>query len=346
MLSSIKLQYKGIIKRQAELSGSTLVTKGLVSSSVLNLWKEGFKGKGIKIAVLDSGINEHLDLQNAVVEKHNLVSERPQESQESQEAQEAQRAHGTHVAGIIAARGLFTGIAPESELVDIKIINNNGTSVNLLLKALELAIRSKVNIVNISLGGSSLSDFEISSLSQAVRKAWDNGIVCLAASGNDGTEICNTEPYNFPAAIPRVESIGSVKIPSQKLDYALSSFSNENDKLTLVTQGEDVISLAGKEDYAIMSGTSMATPHASGFLALLYQKLLAEYPDLHGSRLSSLVTSLLHQNTLETKDGCLKAKYINKSYGLGFLRYQPEKKVDLSNLKPYYYSGIFLGYIL
>lgn len=334
MIPKIEYKFKHLLKR-TQLNNNFLVTKGLIASSVTKLWDKNLFGEKIKIAVIDNGIYDHIDLKDSVIKRYNLTSEK-----------EMFDSHGTHVAGIIASRGIFRGISPRSELIDIKIIDKTGTNVNLLNKALEIAIQEKVNIVNLSLGGADLTKAEIDLLSTTIKNAWNQGIICIAASGNEGSGVCNTEPYNFPAAIPRVESIASVKILNENLDYELSYFSNENNKVSLCSLGEDVISLYEKEDYAIMSGTSMATPHVTGFCSLIYQDLINKYPEIKGSRLSSLVTSLLHENTIHNKKSCLRYKYLDKSFGLGYIRYEPMEKIIVpKDFKPYYYNNIFLGYI-
>ncbi len=144
---------------------------------------EGFEGQGIKIGIIDTGVDyNHPDLfgfgpDGKVVGGYNFV--------DNNNVPIDTTGHGTEVAGIIAADGNLKGVAPKAKLFSYKV-SSNGESVSsdLIVKAIHRAIEDKVNVINISLGVNRTND----EIDQAVNEAVKNGIIVVVAAGNNGPD--------------------------------------------------------------------------------------------------------------------------------------------------------------
>ena len=181
--------------------------------------------------------------------------------------------HGSHVAGIIAAnrspKGI-TGVAPESLLHIYKVLGDDGNgNMESIVKAIYHAIDMKVDIINMSLGGTTGNN----ALEVAIKKAIENNICIVCASGNDAHgDDGSKDEINFPGFYREIIEIGSVN-----KDNKMSYFSNSNDNVDLVAYGGSIMSCYPGNKYATSSGTSMSCPMVSGALALLKQKFIAEF---------------------------------------------------------------------
>jgi minor extracellular serine protease Vpr len=145
--------------------------------------QNGYDGRGIKVGIIDTGIDfNHPDLHGyglsgKVIGGYDYVNtnEKPLDI----------NGHGTEVAGIVAANGSFSGMAPESQLFSYKVSSNGeAVSSEYIIKAVSRAIEDKVNVINISLGVNRTND----GLEKAVDQAKENGIVVVVAAGNNGPE--------------------------------------------------------------------------------------------------------------------------------------------------------------
>ena len=138
-----------------------------------------------------------------------------------------------------------------------------------IVKAIYHAIDMKVDIINMSLGGTSGNN----ALEVAIDKAIENNICVVCASGNDAHgDDGSKDEINFPGFYREVIETGSVN-----KDNKMSYFSNSNDNVDLVAYGGSIMSCYPGNKYAQCSGTSQATPQISGALALLKQKFIAEF---------------------------------------------------------------------
>jgi subtilisin len=259
-------------------------------------------GAGVKVGVLDTGIADHPDL--VVAGGCNVVPfEDPHDWQDNGEG------HGTHIAGIIAARGTrLRGLAPGVELRSYRICatgSGMGSSWA-VAKAILRASQDGCDILNLSLGGGPHDP----TVHTAIRDARMLGCVVFCASGND-----NRAPVMFPASDPLTVAVSAVgregtypegaeqwsnivhTPPGKDRQNYIAAFSNVGPELSLTAPGDGIISTF-PGGYAVMTGTSMACPAAAARAAVL----LANDPELLASprdvdRADELVTRIMQSAT-------------------------------------------------
>ncbi|MDN4617223.1 S8 family peptidase [Paenibacillus sp. PsM32] len=219
------------------------------------------KGAGITVAILDTGCDtDHPDLQGRITKGRNFTDD----DQSNPDIYEDYNGHGTHVAGTIAAIQNNTGVvgvAPEVNLLIGKVLNKDGSGqIDWIIKGIEYAIEQKVDIISMSLGGPD----DVPELHEAIQKAVNSNILVICAAGNEGDNDSNTDEYGYPGYYNEVISVGAINLNRQS-----SEFSNSNNEVDLVAPGENILSTYLDGKYATLSGTSMATPHVSGAMALI-----------------------------------------------------------------------------
>ncbi|MCY9375121.1 S8 family serine peptidase [Bacillus sp. T17B1] len=259
---------------------------------VKQAWKAGLTGKNVKIAVIDSGISPHDDL--SIAGGYSAVSYTSSYKDDN--------GHGTHVAGIIGAKHNgygIDGIAPEAQVYAVKALDQNGSGdLQSLLQGIDWSITHGMDIVNMSLGTTSDSK----TLHDAVDKADEQGILLVAASGNDG----NGKPVNYPAAYSSVVAVSATNEKNQ-----LASFSTTGDEVEFSAPGTNITSTYLNQYYATGSGTSQATPHAAAMFALLKQRDPAETNvQLRAEMLNHIVD--------------LGNKGRDQQFGYGFIQYKAQ----------------------
>jgi subtilisin family serine protease len=248
-------------------------------------------GQGVTVAVLDTGIDyTHPDLGGCigtgckVAGGHNFV--------EGEDATNPidKHGHGTHVAGIIAAKGTLTGMAPDVTLYAYKVLSDQGWGMESgIVAALEKAVDpdgdpltdDQIDIVNMSLGGSGAPD---SPISEAANNAMAAGVVVVVAAGNSGSSYST---IGSPGNAEQVLTVGA-----SDNNGAIAGFSSRGPisgkayvKPELVAPGVEINSAKPGGSYVRLSGTSMATPHVAGGAALLKQL----YPNLTPAELKTLL---------------------------------------------------------
>lgn len=213
----------------------------------------GLTGKGIRIAVIDTGVDsEHPDLVGAIDSMHNTTSE----------PYAFTNGHGTGVAGIIGARNNSDGIlgtAPDCKIIAIKAMSENGGgSLTDIIKAIDLAIQSMVHVINLSLGTTA----DVPGLKSAIERARRAGIYVVCSAGNAGRD--NSVVY--PA---RYESTYAVGATNQAGN--VSAFSSRGWEVDIAAPGERVLTTWRNKSYARVSGTSFASPYVAGLFALFLE---------------------------------------------------------------------------
>jgi subtilisin len=226
-------------------------------------------GKGVKVAVIDTGIAKHPDLKLRF--ETNCVS-----GEDSTEVSVTD-GHGTHVAGIIA--GKRHGIAPDVELYSFKVFPRDGPGENLYIaRAIDQAVDAGCDLINLSLSSNRPDEL----LSEAIGHAFEHGCVCVVAAGN-----ATRRPVGYPAWFKRslaVSAIGKVgTFPAdavEALDITgdrsasdpevfFAGFSNHGREIDLCAPGVGIASTWLGGGYAVESGTSMACPVVTGVGAAL-----------------------------------------------------------------------------
>jgi subtilisin family serine protease len=251
------------------------------------VWDSGFTGKGIKVAVLDSGIDpNHPDLSGQIEESKSFV---PGETVDDKHG------HGTHVASTVlgtgaASEGKNKGVAPEARLIVGKVLNDAGSGLDSwIIDGMEWA-SDNAKIVSMSLGSSEPSN-GTDPMAQAVnRLSEEKGALFVIAAGNSGYEGAIGSPGAADAAL----TIGAVD-KADKIAYFTSKgprYGDKGLKPDLSAPGVDIVAArsglsSGSGSYRSMSGTSMATPHVAGAAALLLQK----NPDWTGAQLKEALMS-------------------------------------------------------
>lgn len=212
------------------------------------------RGEGIKILVLDTGIDyRHPDITPNFKGGINFTNSRATDYMD-------RNGHGTHCSGIIAGADRnylgIVGVAPGAHLYAGKVLNDNGSgSFDWLIRGLDFAVEKKMDIVSMSLG----ADFDPGEeVHAAIKRARDAGIILVAASGNEAGHV------NWPAAYDEVIAVGAI---DQAFDAA--DFSNFGEAVDVAAPGVDIYSSYPNKRYAKLSGTSMATPMVTGVIALL-----------------------------------------------------------------------------
>jgi major intracellular serine protease len=223
------------------------------------------KGKGITVAILDTGCDlTHPDLREQIVGGRNFTKD----DNGNPDVYRDYNGHGTHVAGTIAAtknNSGVVGVAPEANLLIVKVLDKNGSGqYEWIINGLNYAIEQKADIISMSLGGSE----DVPELHEAIQKAVINNILVVCAAGNEGDGNDSTDEFAYPGSYNEVISVGAIDF-----ERSTSKFSNSNNEVDLVAPGEKILSTYLNGKYATLSGTSMATPHVSGAMALI--KVLA-----------------------------------------------------------------------
>lgn len=244
--------------------------------------------RGVTIAVLDTGVAYHPDFDNRIIAFKDFVNGRNEIYDDS--------GHGTHVAGCLCGSGLlsagkYRGIAPASNLVVGKVLDENGdghiesmsAGINWILdKQREYDIR----ILNISIGmGENSNEERMKSLLALVDEAWKSGLIVVCAAGNMGPEPMTISPLGARKEVITVGCHEGGYFGNRK--HLCEDYSGRGPspyaikKPDIVAPGTDIISCNAriekrgrfyKNGYIAKSGTSMATPIVSGGLALLLQK--------------------------------------------------------------------------
>lgn len=222
-------------------------------------WVTGLTGKGITVAVIDSGIYPHPDLttpNNRIAAFKDFINKKT--------APYDDYGHGTHVAGIIAgnggkSNGLYKGVAPEANLVGVKVLDSTGTGrTSDVIAGIQWVTQNKdaynVKVINLSLGATAKESYTTDPLSKASEAAWNAGLVVVAAAGNGGSA---TGTINTPGINPNIITVGAVddRGTVDTGDDVIASFSGRGptiDGLTkpdLVAPGVNITSLAADTSY-------------------------------------------------------------------------------------------------
>jgi subtilisin family serine protease len=275
------------------------------------VWSQGTTGRGVTVAILDSGVAADPDLvqpTNRILASVNFADTR---------AASDPGGHGTHVAGIVAGNGTrsageFVGIAPGANIVDVRVLDSKGSGrISSVVRGIEWVVAHQatyhIRVINLSLGAPVTVSYRTDPLSAAVEIAWQRGLVVVAASGNTGPQ---RDTVVSPGTDPYVITVGATDDAGtvSRGDDTLAPFSawgtaDGNAKPDLVAPGRRIVSLRvlgsaldslfpdrvvtahNGATYFRLTGTSMATPIVSGAVALLLERR----PDLTPDQVKALL---------------------------------------------------------
>jgi serine protease AprX len=261
------------------------------------LWSQGTTGRGVTVAVLDSGVAADPDLvspTSRILASVNFADQRSVADPGG---------HGTHVAGIIAGNGTrsageFVGVAPEANIVDVRVLSSTGSGrISSVVRGIEWVLAHRVTynirVMNLSFGAPTATSYRTDPMSAAVEIAWRQGLVVVAAAGNSGP---GRDTVASPGIDPYVITVGAADdhATATPRDDTLAPFSSwgtadSNPKPDLLAPGRRIVSIRVQgsaldslfpdhvvaahngSTYLRLSGTSMATPVVSGAAALLLQ---------------------------------------------------------------------------
>ncbi|WP_169818494.1 S8 family serine peptidase [Domibacillus iocasae] len=265
---------------------------GIQATNIPAAWNSGLTGQGVKVAVIDSGIAPHSDLRVA-----GGVSTVAYTSSYSDD-----QGHGTHVAGIIGAQNNSFGVrgaAYESELYAVKAFNQDGAAyLSDMIEGIDWSISNGMDIINLSAG----TQVDSVVLQSVVDRAYTEGLLIVAAAGNDGAPDGLADTVDFPARYSSVIGVGAVDS-----NFNRASFSSTGPAVEVAAPGVGVLSTYTGDRYAYLSGTSMAAPYVTGKLALLKQA----YPRLTNEELRQVLIE-------HTRD--LGAAGRDPFFGYGFIQ--------------------------
>lgn len=264
-----------------------LVSDVEVFSTPSNLWhlpKATFdkvwarvNGKGIRAAVLDTGMNEHDVLPEPVEARSFIPGQNWRDG----------NGHGTHCAGTVLGREGI-GLAPAASLLVGKVLSNSGSgSSEGIAQGIVWAADQGADVISMSLGSSS----PYGPMEQALKYAWSKGSVVVAAAGNSGFS-GSRNTIGYPARYFDCLCVGAYRSDGQR-----ASFSSGGREMDVVCPGQDIVSCSTTNGYRSMSGTSMATPFFAGLCCLIIELMRREgYASFTGIE---AVRTFLAANTID-----------------------------------------------
>lgn len=312
MLSSCSHIKKIYLNREVKAFLDVAVASASASNVVRR--NQRLTGKGVKIAIIDTGIYPHQDLSGRITDFVDFINNRTDPYDDN--------GHGTHCAGDAAGNGAasssrYAGPAPEANLVGVKVLDKLGSgSLETVMSGVDWCIQyneepnaEKIDIISMSLGSSpqNFGDDINDPMVQMVNAAWDAGIVVCVAAGNEGP---NSGTIASPGLSEKIITVGALDdkdTVETRNDDVVASFSSRgptiygDKKPDILAPGVNIVSLRAPNsyldklqkasrvgnDYFSLSGTSMATPICAGVAALIKQN----NPELPPKKVKELLMS-------------------------------------------------------
>jgi serine protease AprX len=282
----------GFIAKQTRVSTQIDVAKRILN--VKNLTDNACTGKGVTIAFIDTGLNPHLDFcvpKNRVLKFVDLVNNRKNCYDDN--------GHGTYVASIacgsgLASNGRFSGVSPNSNIIAIKALEENGeTGAYKILEAMQWISdnykKYNIKVVCMSFGSTPLGKND--PLVVGAESLWNMGLVVVAAAGNSGPENYTIKSPGYSSKIITVGGMDDKRTADGSFDrknFEIAPFSSRGPagmffKPDLVAPAVNITGATfnkqTKEFYSKMSGTSVATPIVAGICALILSRDSSLPPD-------------------------------------------------------------------
>lgn len=213
-------------------------------------------GRGVKVAVLDTGVDQtHPDLAGNIKANHTLLSGAISARDDN--------GHGTHVIGTIAAlhNGIgITGVAPKASVYAVKVLDSKGSGkLSTLIEGIGWCLDKGIKVVNMSLSSSK----ENQTFRDGIQNARRAGMSMVCAAGNEGP---TANSVGYPA-----KYVETIAVTATNKDDGIADFSSRGREVALCAPGVDILSTWPGRKYRRSSGTSMASPHVAGAVALLLE---------------------------------------------------------------------------
>lgn len=240
------------------------------------LWNLGFEGEGIVVAIVDTGIDpEHPDFEGRIVAVKDFTGTRPDAGDGN--------GHGTHVASTVAGSGAasggkYIGVAPDARLLVAKVLRDDGGgATSQVMAGVDWAVKQGAHVINLSLGADVACD-GTDAMSAICDAAVDAGAVVCVAAGNAGP---NPGTVGSPGCVRKGITIGATTDADKVTSFSSRGPTKDGRvKPDVCFPGHNIVAARARgtamgtpvnEFYTSASGTSMATPHASGAAAVLLQ---------------------------------------------------------------------------
>jgi serine protease AprX len=294
---------KSVVKSQ---ECKVLLDKAVSQIGADKVWAAGYTGKGVKVAVIDTGVDaSHPDLNgDKVVAWVDFVNGKTSPYDD--------HGHGTHVSSTIAGTGnasdgKYRGVAPDASLMEAKVLSGDGSGSDAnIIKGIDWAVQNGAQVISMSLGSTAHDQ----AIDDAVAGAVSKGVTVVVAAGNSGPD-ANTisSPGDCPSAITvgasgRNDTIASFSSRGPSYDGSIKPDVTNMGVGLVAAKASGTNPTKGTKYYVAMSGTSMATPMTSGVVALLLQANSSQTP--------SQVKSVLEKTAVP-----LGGSVPNNNYGYG-----------------------------
>ncbi len=311
----------------------------------------GFDGTGIGVALIDSGIAAHPDLNNAsgvsrVVYSQSFVAGDTTTSDEY--------GHGTHVSGLIGGNGAssgtangyaatYAGMAPNVNLINLRVLDQNGSGTDSqVIAAIEqaIALQSTYNIrvINMSLGRPVFESYTLDPVDQAVEAAWKAGIVVVVAAGNSGRSGAadGFATIDVPGNDPAVITVGATmtKGTPTRVDDQIASYSSKGPTVLDHIVKPDLVAPGNRQVSLLAAGSTLDTTYPQYEIAP--SSGTAMYYELSGTSMATPIVSgavalMLQQNPALTPDQ-VKARLMKTAWkGVGRFTSSQDSRGNLYN---------------
>jgi hypothetical protein len=288
--TTVRTTAAGVSKVWLDGKRQSTLDKSAAQIGAPTAWAAGVTGTGVKVAVLDTGVDQtHPDLADREIAERNF-SEAPDNVDNF--------GHGTHVASIVAGTGAksggkYRGIAHGASILDGKVLDDFGGGFDSgIIAGMEWAAQEGADIANLSLGAFDTTDFD--PLEQAVESLTAQyGTLFVIAAGNSGSSYTVGSPGSAPSAltvgaVDRDDTLAffSSRGPTQVAGMIKPDITAPGVEIVAALHSAGTINAPVEPGYTALSGTSMATPHVAGAAALLAQR----HPDWTGQQLKAALS--------------------------------------------------------
>ncbi len=273
----------------------------------LNVANSPFSGRGVKIAVLDTGIDlnvqsdgtiqYHPDFKGRTITQASFV--------DGIEIAKDDHGHGTHCIGTSCGPRQLPnlpgyGVAYEAHIFAGKVLNSAGVGADgWIIAGINWAINQGCRVISLSLGASRTLDAPfVEDYEEVAQRALKAGTVIVAAAGNDSRRPFFTSPVSGPADCPSIIAVGALDPQFRMAFFSNAGLNANGGEVNVAAPGIEVFSSFRDGGHERRDGTSMATPHVAGVAALLAQA----HPSATGAQLSELIVNSVKTLSLAQQD--------------------------------------------